>query len=598
MVLIIIFYPATEQNDNRYLEYNLWKGFTMNNKSIHLPSQLPQLNRRNIQHDMIAGLTIFIMLVPQGMAYSMLAGLPPVMGLYASTIPLFIYALFASSRHLSIGPVATTSLLVFTGVSVYAEPQSTNYISLVLALTIMVGAIQLLFGLLKVGFIVKFIPHSVLSGYTSAAAIVIGASQFKHLLGVEISDRLQVHLLLFELINHVQEINPYTVMIAAGSIAMLLGLKKIKGIPGPFLLVILSIILVSFFHLHDKGVRIVGSVPNGLPTLSLPALSLDTFRMLWPMALTIAILSFMESLAIAKAVARKAKYKIYPNQELKALGIANIIGACFHSYPISGSFSRTAVNKEAGGVSQLTSVITGIFVLITILFFTSFFYYLPSAVLAAIIVVSVYKLVDISEMRHLFKVNPFEGWTWVATFTITLLVGIQWGILLGSIFTLMLILMNSTRLNVVELGYVEAKKAFRNVSRYPEANTLDDVLLIRIDSSLHFANSSVLDEKIRGFLRQKPETRYLIMDMIAVNDIDTISVETLGELIEYYQDEEKITCLFANMKGSIRDKVNKAVWRTNYKESINLNLEKLLKEKGFNYKKPQKSYMDVFDYQI
>lgn len=570
----------------------------MYNKLIHFPNQLPNLNRANVQSDAVAGLTIFIMLIPQGMAYVMLAGLPPVMGLYASTIPLFLYAWFASSKHLSIGPVATTSLLVFTGVSMYAEPNSTNYISLVLTLTLMVGGIQLLFGLLKVGFIVKFIPHSVLNGYTSAAAIVIAMSQFKHLLGVEGSNHLQVHLQFAELFKHVPELNLYTVLIAIGSIALLLGFKRIKGFPGAFILVISSILLVSFFHLEDKGVDIVGSVPNGFPSFAFPQLTLTTIHMLWPIALTIAIISFMESLAISKAVARKAKYKIYPNQELKALGLANLIGACFHSYPISGSFSRTAVNQESGGRSQLTSIVTGVLVLVTILFFTSFFYYLPYAVLASIIVVSVYRLVDITELKHLFKVNPFEGWTWITTFTITLIIGIQWGILLGSIFTLLLILMRSTHLNIVELGYLESKKAFRNVHRYPEANTLEDVLLVRIDSSLHFANSSVLDEKIKDFLRNKTEAEYVIIDMSGVNDIDTISVETIGEMIEYYQEEEKITFLFVNMKGIVRDKVNKAVWRTTYKESINLSLEKMLKEKGFNYKDIQKYLPDVLDYQI
>ncbi len=570
----------------------------MYNKLVHFPNQIPNLKQVNVRNDIIAGLTIFIMLIPQGMAYAMLAGLPPVMGLYASTIPLFLYAWFSSSKHLSIGPVATTSLLVFTGVSMYAEPNSANYISLVLVLTLMVGATQLLFGILKVGFIVKFIPHSVLNGYTSAAAIVIAMSQFKHLLGVEGSNHLQIHLQFAELFKHVPELNLYTVLIAIGSIALLLGFKRIKGFPGAFIVVIAAIALVSFFHLEDKGVDIVGNVPNGFPAFALPHLTLNTIQMLWPMALTIAIISFMESLAIAKSVARKAKYKIYPNQELKALGLANLIGACFHSYPISGSFSRTAVNKESGGQSQLTSVITGILVLVTILFFTSFFFYLPYAVLAAIIVVSVYRLVDISELKHLFIVNPFEGWTWITTFTITLVVGIQWGILLGSVFTLLLILMRSTRLNIVELGYVETKKAFRNVNRYPEGNTLENVLLIRIDSSLHFANSSVLDEKIKAFLRPKQRAKWVLIDMSGVNDIDTISVETLGEIIEYYQEEEKITFLFVNMKGNVRDKVNKAEWIKNYQESINLNLEKMLKEKGFNYKDTPKYIPNVLDYQI
>ncbi|OIJ11222.1 sodium-independent anion transporter [Anaerobacillus alkalilacustris] len=572
----------------------------------YLPNQLAfHYNRKLFKYDLIAGLTLYVMLIPQSMAYAMLAGLPPVMGLYASTIPLIIYALFASSKHLSVGPVAITSLLVFSGVSVYAEPGTSEYISIVLILALMVGIIQLLLGTFKGGFIVKFIPHSVLNGYTSAAAIVIGFSQLKHLLGVEVGNYLQVQFLLFDVINKFSEIHIVTLIVGLFSIIGLLLIKKMNPkLPSALIIVMISLATVMLLGLDERGLQIIGNVPQGLPLMIFPEVTFQKIQMLFPMALTISLIAFMESLAISKAIARIENYKISPNKELRALGISNIIGSCFQSFPINGSFSRTAVNHQAGGRTQVTSIITGVCVIITLLFFTSLFYYLPNAVLAAIIIVAVYNLIDIKEMKHLFKVKPLEGWIWVITFFVTLFVGIQWGIMIGAIFTLILLLNRSFKPNIAQLGYVRKERVFRDIKWYPEAITSEIVLIIRIDSSLHFANISYLDEKLKKLYQQNSHSKWLILDMSGVNDIDTVSIEKLEESISYFK-ERNVTVLFTNMKGAIRHTVNKVGWHIRYKEQKNhLTVKQILKEKGihkyFEHNKTSKSKNKewIHDYSI
>ncbi|GAE28830.1 SulP family inorganic anion transporter [Halalkalibacter hemicellulosilyticus] len=543
------------------------------------------------KRDIIAALTLFVMLIPQGMAYAMLAGLPPVMGLYAATVPLFVYALVGSSKHLSIGPVAITSLLVFSGVSVYADPGSSAYITYAIVLAFMVGVLQLLFGLFKWGFIVKFIPYSVLNGYTSAAAIVIGISQLNHLLGMDTGNYLQVHLLLFQVFSRINEIHLLTLAVGLGSILLLIIVKKFTPkLPNALVAVFLSTIVVASFRLEERQLQVIGDVPSGFPGFFVPELTIETVMMLTPMALTIALLGFMESLSIGKAIAKKENYEINPNREFTALGLSNIVGSFFSSFPVNGSFSRTAVNHQAGGATQLTAIMTGIFVLITVAFFTSAFYYIPNAALAAIIIVAVYKLVDIPEMKRLFRVKRFEGWIWVTTFITTLFIGIQWGIIVGAIFTLLLIIRKSAKPEIVQLGYVEREKTFRDISRYPEAITAKKVRVLRIDSSLHFANVAFLDEKLKR-LNDLEEAEWLILDMSGVNDIDSVSIQRLEEVIEYFR-KQQITMLFSNMKGSIRDTVNKVGWKEKYSEQCNhLTLEQLLREKGL------RSYFDpAFNY--
>ncbi len=518
-----------------------------------------QYDRSDLGSDFTAGLIVAIMLIPQGMAYAMLAGLPPVIGLYASTIPIIIYALFGSSRQLAVGPVAMVSLLVLTGVSALAEPGSDQYISLVFLLALMVGVIQLLMGVLRLGFVVNFLSHAVISGFTSAAAIIIGLSQLKHLLGVKLESGKEIVNLIIEVIQKITLINPATFAIGMGSILVLIAIKKrIPKVPGPLVVVVISTLIVFGLNLNETaGVSIVGTVPGGLPALSLPVFSLDAIIALLPIALTISFVGFMESIAMAKAIATKEKYKISSNQELTGLGLANIGASIFSGYPVTGGFSRSAVNYQAGAKTPLASVITAVLIMLTLLFFTSLFYFLPKAVLAAIIMVAVYGLIDFKEARTLYKIRKIDGLTWVITFLGTLLLGIEQGILIGAGFSLAVFIWRSAYPHVAELGYVKSENVYRNIERVAEADTDPEVLIFRIDASLYFANMSFLEDKLCAKIQERQELKWIILDFSAVNSIDAVALHALEELMENCTKGD-IALMVAGVKGPVRDMIYKS----------------------------------------
>ncbi|WP_096186650.1 SulP family inorganic anion transporter [Evansella halocellulosilytica] len=404
--------------------------------------------RRDFRGDLNAGLIVAIMLIPQGMAYAMLAGLPPVSGLYASTVPLIIYAFFGTSRQLAVGPVAMISLLVFTGVSGVAKPGSDDYFTYVIVLTLLVGLIQFLLGLFKLGAITKLISHAVISGFISAAALMIAFSQLTHLLGVELGNSKNVFLILYEAGSNITDIHTITLIIGLACIFTLFFFKKkVPKLPGPLVVVIVSIIVVSTFSLHEQGVKIVGEIPSGLPNVSVPSFDFVTITTLLPIAVTISIIAFVESYAMAKVIAEKEKYQINPNRELRALGVANVGASFFSGFPVTGGFSRSAVNYEAGAKSRLASIMTAVFIIFTLLFFTSLFYYLPQAVLAAIIIVAVFGLVDVKELMHLWKVKRVDSVTLVVTFFATIIFGIEVGIATGVIFSFVVYVYQQSKLS-------------------------------------------------------------------------------------------------------------------------------------------------------
>jgi sulfate permease, SulP family len=529
---------------------------------------LKHYQKQDLKGDFSAGLIVAIMLIPQGMAYAMLAGLPPVIGLYASTIPLIIYALFGSSRQLAVGPVAMVSLLVFTGVSALAEPGTDDYVSLALLLALMVGVIQLAMGLFRLGFLVNFLSHAVISGFTSAAALIIGLSQLKHLMGLSIP-RGSVFLTLSEAAKNITDTNIITLLIGLGSIAILLFFKmKMKKFPAPLVVVVGGTLLVSFLNLQDKGVKIVGEVPMGLPVMSLPAMSFEAIMSLLPIALTISFVGFMESIAVAKAIASKEKYKVNSNQELNGLGLANIVGSFFSAYPVTGGFSRSAVNYQAGARTGLATIITAVIIIVSLMFFTPLFYFLPKAVLAAIIMVAVFGLIDVKEAIHLFKVKKADGWTLVITFIATLTLGIETGILVGVAVSLILFIWRSAYPHTAELGYLEKDNVYKNIKRFPEAKTFENILIYRIDAALYFANMAFLEEKIRETLSEKESVNKVLLDFSAVNAIDAVAIDELDELIQQYKDAG-IEFYIAGMKGPVHKYIEKAGLTKKYGEKIN-----------------------------
>lgn len=528
---------------------------------------LKNYNRMDFKGDMIAGIIVAIMLIPQGMAYAMLAGLPPVIGLYASTIPLIIYAFLGSSRQLAVGPVAMVSLLVFSGVSQLAEPGSDQFVSYALLLALMVGVLQLALGLFKLGFLVNFLSHAVISGFTSAAAIIIGLSQLKNLLGTNI-EKGNVFEILYNAFLSIPNINYYTLTIGIASIITLIIFKKyVPKIPGPLVVVVASSLVVYLFDLQDRGVGIVGEVPSGIPTVSLPAFDWNSISELLPVALTITFVGFMESVAVAKAIAAKEGYKINSNQELNGLGAANIVGSFFSAYPVTGGFSRSAVNYQAGARTGFAAVITAVLIIITLLFFTDWFYYLPQSVLAAIIMVAVYGLIDYKEAVHLFKVKKIDGWTLLVTFIATLATSIETGIVVGIAFSLLVFIWRSAYPHVAELGYLEDKGIYRNVDRFPNAKTYGDTIIFRVDASLYFANIAFLEDQLGKLIDKHNDIKRIALDFSSVNDMDAVAVDELDRIIQEY-DDYGVTIVIANMKGPVRDLTDKSGWRAKYGDRI------------------------------
>ena len=543
---------------------------------------LRNYKRKDIRGDLSAGAIVAVMLVPQGMAYAMLAGLPPVMGLYASTLPLIAYALLGSSRQLAVGPVAMMSLLVFTGVSPLADPGSEEYIRLVLILSLMVGTIQFAMGLFRMGFFINFFSHAVISGFTSAAAIVICLSQLSHLLGIKLSVQHSIVPLLAEAAQRVGETNLIALTIGAVSIVVQLFLrKKMPRLPAPLMVVAASTLLVYALRLDQWGVNMIGNVPKGLPTFLLPPFSVESFRLLFPSALTILFVGFMESISIAKTIAAREKYRIDPNQELKGLGLANVAASFFSAYPVTGGFSRTAVNSRAGARTGLASVISAGIILLVLVFFTPLFYYLPNSVLASIVMVAVAGLIDVRGAKRLFKLKRVDGLTLALTFIVTLTIGSEQGILIGMAFSLLVFIWRSSHPHAAELGYLEKEDVFRNIKRFSEVKTYPEVLILRPDASLYFANMGFFEDLLRKSLVEKPDVKWVMIDLSGVNDIDAVAIDALEDIIENYRNRE-IQFLFAGMKGPVRDLVAKAGWEEKYGEGITyLSLQQALQHIPF-----------------
>jgi sulfate permease, SulP family len=521
---------------------------------------LPGYSNEQFKGDLIAGLTVGVMLIPQGMAYAMIAGLPPIYGLYASTIPLIIYALLGTSRQLAVGPVAMVSLLTAAGIGAIAEGGSETYIGLAIALALFVGLIQLALGLSRMGFLVNFLSHPVISGFTSAAALVIGLSQLKHLLGINLGRSEHVHEIVIEAAQRIGETNLITLAIGVLGIAVILGLKKLsKAIPGQLVAVALGILAVWGLGLTEQSVKILGEVPQGLPSIIAPTFNLDTFNSLLPIALAIALVSFMESIAVAKAIQAKHKsYKVDANQELVALGVANIGGSFFQAFPTTGGFSRTAVNDQAGAKTAMSSIISALLIALTLLFLTPLFYYLPNAILASVIMVAVFGLIDIKEPLHLWKADRSDFWMLIVTFVGTLALGIEQGILIGVALSLGVIIFRTTMPHFAVMGKLPDKPHYKNINRFDGLEVRPDALIMRFDARLYFANVNYFKEKIEQQIELKgPALKLFILDANSINGIDSSGMHALEEIHDYCR-ARGITFFLASVKGPVRDVLSKA----------------------------------------
>ncbi len=517
---------------------------------------LPDYKRAYLSGDISAGLTVGIMLVPQGMAYAMIAGLPPVFGLYASLVPQVIYAIMGTSRQLAVGPVAMDSLLVASGLGALALSGIDEYIAMAIFLALFMGVIQLGLGLLRMGFLVNFLSKPVISGFTSAAAIIIGLSQLKHLLGTSIVRSNQVHVLLKNAFTTITDTNLITLGIGIAAIVFIKTIKKINtSIPAALIVVTLGILAIYFFGLNDLGVKIVGEVPSGLPRFKVPAMDYSRISELVPIALTLALIAFMEAISVAKAVEEKhSDYEVDSNQELIALGTSNIVGSLFQSYPTTGGFSRTAVNDQAGAKTGIAPMVSALVVGLTLLFLTPLFYYLPNAVLAAIIMVAVFGLIDFEYPVQLFKNRRDEFFLLIATFSTTLTVGIKEGILLGVLVSLLLLVYRTSRPHMAFLGRIRNTNYFKNIIRFPEdTETFKEFLIVRFDAQLYFGNKENFRKELLKQL-EDPETnvRFIILNAEAINYIDSSAVHMLRQTIHELK-KKGIKFLVAGAIGPTRD---------------------------------------------
>ncbi|MEL6971956.1 MAG: solute carrier family 26 protein [Bacteroidota bacterium] len=525
-------------------------------KSLFPASEwLREYSSHQLKGDLAAGLTVGVMLIPQGMAYAMIAGLPPIYGLYASTLPLIIYALLGTSRQLAVGPVAMVSLLTASGIGVLAQGGTEVYIQLAIVLALMVGLIQFLLGAFRLGFLVNFLSHPVISGFTSAAALIIGLSQLKHLLGVDIARSHHVHEILLQAIEQFGAINWVTFGIGIGGIVLIKGAKRInKALPGSLLAVLFGILLVWIMGLTNQGVKIVGEIPKGLPAFQIPTFSWETIRSLLPVALAISLVSFMESIAVAKAIqARHKDYKVVPNQELIALGLANIGGSFFQSYPITGGFSRSAVNDEAGAKTGLSSIVSALLIIFTLLFLTPVFYYLPKAILASIIMVAVFGLIDTKEPLTLWKTHRSDFWMLIITFLGTLTLGIELGIGLGVLLSLAMIIFETTRPHMAVLGKVPGRPFYRNQDRFEQVEDRPDLLIVRFDARLYFANLGYFQSKLEKWIKAKGDAlQTLIINAESINSLDSSALHLLEEIVADVRESGK-EIVFSGVRGPVRD---------------------------------------------
>ena len=529
---------------------------------IPIISWLPTYNKSWLKGDLGAGLTVGVMLIPQGMAYASIAGLPSVYGLYASIIPLLIYAVFGTSRQLAVGPVAMVSLLTATALGAIGDLSIADYINYALILALIVGLIQFLLGLFRLGFLVNFLSHPVISGFTSAAALIIGLSQLKHLLGIEIPRSHHINEILMNSFDNISTINWISFVNGVIGIAIIIIIKKIgKSLPGQLFAVIFGIVVVTIFGLESgiNSVKIVKDIPSTLPSFSIPTISMETVQLLFPMGLTIALVSFMESIAVAKAIQRKHRnYKVDPNQELIGLGLANVFGSFFQSYPVTGGFSRTAVNDQAGAKTTMASVISAVLIILTLLFLTPLFYNLPKAILASVIMVAVFGLIDYKEAVHLWKSDKTDFILLLVTFFSTLIFGIEKGIGIGVILSLVMVVFKTTMPHVAVLAKVPGTHFYRNIERFETLVPNERMLIFRFDAHIYFANTNFFKETLEELvLAKKEKLEIIILDGESINSIDSSGVHMLHEVISTYRNMN-IEIAFTGVKGPVRDTLEKS----------------------------------------
>lgn len=524
--------------------------------------------------DLLAGSITAILLIPQGMAYALLAGLPPEMGLYASIVPPFVYAFFGTSRALSVGPVAVAALMVASALSAYADGNQAKYLTGALILAAETGMILLALGMFRLGALVSFISHPVLSGFTAGAAVLIITSQLKHLTGIDVP-RGEGFETVQAVTMKLAEINVETLAFGLASVALLVLTQKhlqrllgwfgvsartaaITARTAPLFIVIAATALAAALQADTSaGVAVVGAIPPGLPTPTLAFLTASGWIELLPSAVLIALVGYVESVSVAKVLAARRRQKIDANQELTALGITNVAAAVAGTMPVAGGFSRSVVNFDAGARTQLAAIITAGLVAIVALFFTAWFHYLPNAVLAAIIVVAVAKLIDIPGARRVWAYDRADGVALLVTALAVLVLGIEEGLLVGIGLSLALYLWRTSKPHLAVVGRVPGTEHFRNVCRHV-VETDPRLLIVRIDENLYFANTEAVEVYLMNHIEANDQVEHVVLLLSAVSYIDSSALEVLEHLADDLH-AAGITLHLAEVKGPVMDRLQNSV---------------------------------------
>jgi SulP family sulfate permease len=532
----------------------------------------PSYSRTEAQNDLVAAVIVTIMLVPQSLAYAMLAGLPPQVGLYASILPLIAYAVFGTSRALAVGPVAVVSLMTAAAVGQIAPPGSAAYLTAAMTLAFLSGLILVAMSVLRLGFLANFLSHPVISGFITASGILIAASQMKHILGIG-ADGDTLPELVLALVEGVGGTNLYTLVIGVSATAFLFWTRRrlkpllvARGLgpraadmlakAGPVAAILVSIAAVVSLGLAEKGVRIVGEIPAGLPPFTLPSFDLGLWGQLLVPAVLISLVGFVESVSVAQTLAAKRRQRIVPNQELTALGASNIAAALSGGYPVTGGFARSVVNFDAGAETPLAGAFTAVGILAATLFLTPLFRFLPQAVLAATIIVAVLSLVDFAAIRRTWAYSTADFAAMAVTILTVLLVGVEAGITAGVALSLLLFLWRTSRPHMAIVGQVPGTEHFRNVERH-KVITDPAILSIRVDESLYFANARALEDAIYDRIADQPALKHVILMCPAVNMIDASALESL-EAIAHRLASAGVGFHLSEVKGPVMDALKRS----------------------------------------
>ena len=518
-----------------------------------------------LRADLIAGLTVALVLIPQSMAYATLAGLPEVYGLYIAFVPVFIAALWGSSRQLGTGPVAVVSTMTATILTPVVinmlDPGYTQeefmalFIPTAMLLTLLVGLFQFSLGLFKLGAIVNFLSHPVIVGFTNAAALFIGLTQISKVFGVDMPGGASDHFLTVRILGVVQNLDQThipTLIMGISSFAILIGMKRyLPRYPGVLVAVVTTTVASYLLDFEGMGGKVVGSIPEGLPGFAMPTFSYEAVSGLLIGAVIISLVGFMEAISIAKAMAAKTKNRVDPNQELMGQGLGNIAGSFFQAYPSSGSFSRSAVNLNAGAKTGFSSVVTAAIVLITLLFLTPLLYNLPKATLAAVVIMAVFGLINVKAVKHIWLANKHDGVAAVVTFIATIgsAPQLDHGIMIGAVLAICLYLYRSMRPRVALLGRY-SDGTLRDLSVHKDLPVDNNIIVIRFDGSLYFANVSYFEDAILKAVADHPNAKYLLVVGDAINQIDASGEEVLHHLVERLADNN-VTVMFSGLKRQI-----------------------------------------------